>query len=165
VVKKGGKMVIEVFKSIANCSNTYTVSNYGRVYSNKRSGIYLKFNYVSGYPIVRLYTDTGVRDALVHRLVAETFLDGYFEGAEVNHIDEDKTNNHLHNLEWVTRQLNVEYSQSKYYLVTFPCNTEKVVYNLSKFCREHGLNQSNMTAVAYGRRKQHRGFTVELIGD
>lgn len=43
---------------------------------------------------------------LVHRLVALAFVDGYFEGATVNHIDGDKLNNRFENLEWVTLSRN-----------------------------------------------------------
>ena len=44
---------------------------------------------------------------LVHRLVAKAWLAStWFEGAEVNHRDGNKRNNHISNLEWVTRQEN-----------------------------------------------------------
>lgn len=43
----------------------------------------------------------------IHRLVAECFVDGYFEGAVVNHIDGNNRNNHASNLEWTTVQDNV----------------------------------------------------------
>ena len=46
----------------------------------------------------------------VHQLVAKYFCDGYFEGAVVNHIDADKTNNHYTNLEWVSQRDNVRKS-------------------------------------------------------
>jgi hypothetical protein len=46
------------------------------------------------------------RPVEVHRLVARAFVPGYFEGATVDHLDGDKTNNAASNLEWVTRSEN-----------------------------------------------------------
>ena len=43
----------------------------------------------------------------IHRLVAECFVDGYFDGAVVNHIDGNNRNNHASNLEWTTTRVNV----------------------------------------------------------
>lgn len=42
----------------------------------------------------------------VHRVVALHFVDGYFDGAVVNHKDGNKSNNHYTNLEWVSRSDN-----------------------------------------------------------
>ena len=46
----------------------------------------------------------------VHVLVAESFVDGWFEGAEVNHKDFDRTNNNANNLEWLSHRDNVLYA-------------------------------------------------------
>lgn len=46
----------------------------------------------------------------VHLYVAHGWVDGYFEGAEVNHIDYNRTNNNASNLEWVTHRSNVQHS-------------------------------------------------------
>lgn len=46
----------------------------------------------------------------IHRLVAEAFVDGYFDGAVVNHIDGDNRNNRASNLEWTTIKDNVHKS-------------------------------------------------------
>lgn len=46
----------------------------------------------------------------VHRLVAEYFCDGYFDGAVVNHKDGDKHNNNHANLEWVSQKENIHKS-------------------------------------------------------
>jgi len=61
----------------------------------------------SGYPTTHIYDDTPTRKTImIHRLVAEYFLEPV-EGKEfVNHIDGDKTNNVVTNLEWVTKSEN-----------------------------------------------------------
>lgn len=46
----------------------------------------------------------------IHLYVAHAWVDGYFEGAEVNHKDFNKMNNHADNLEWITHSENVKYS-------------------------------------------------------
>tara|TARA_R110002126_G_C10066139_1_gene462155 strand:- start:64 stop:408 length:345 start_codon:yes stop_codon:yes gene_type:complete len=108
--------------------------------------------------MARLYLKGAVETIKVHKLVALHFVDGYKEGLQVNHIDEDKTNNHSSNLEWCTSQYNVEYSVSKHYLVTFPDGRLEKVFNLSKFCRQFGLSKAAMSQVSYGRVKQHKSF-------
>lgn len=60
----------------------------------------------NGYPTVSPKIGNTRRKLLVHRLVAGAFVPGGFEGATVNHIDGNKTNNHFSNLEWVTRRQN-----------------------------------------------------------
>ena len=42
-----------------------------------------------------------------HRMVAEVWVDGYFEGAHVDHIDCNKSNNHPSNLQWCTKEYNI----------------------------------------------------------
>ena len=46
----------------------------------------------------------------VHQYVALGWVDGYFDGAEVDHKDFDRTNYHADNLEWKTHKLNVSHS-------------------------------------------------------
>jgi hypothetical protein len=50
---------------------------------------------------------------LIHRLVAETFVDNPKQLKEINHINQDKTDNKATNLEWCDRRYNVRYSQAK----------------------------------------------------
>ena len=44
------------------------------------------------------------------------------------------------------------------WLVIFPNGEEKIVYNLSDFCRKHDLNKGNMGSTACGRREHHKGY-------
>lgn len=59
-----------------------------------------------GYLHIHLYKDGKCKAKLVHRIVAEAFVDGYQEGFTVNHIDENKTNNRAENLEWCSAREN-----------------------------------------------------------
>lgn len=60
-----------------------------------------------GYPRTALIDDNGkTKSVLVHRMVANSFLDNPFSLPEINHIDGDKTNNCIDNLEWCTSRHN-----------------------------------------------------------
>lgn len=62
-----------------------------------------------GYFTVSLHESGKGKSHCIHRLVATTFL-GTHDGKEVNHIDGDKHNNDVSNLEWVTRQQNTQHA-------------------------------------------------------
>lgn len=62
-----------------------------------------------GYVTVRIYKDGVGTTRTVHRLVAKTFIPNPENLPEVNHKDENKSNNVVSNLEWCTRKYNVYY--------------------------------------------------------
>lgn len=62
------------------------------------------------YLNIILCRDDGQYTKSIHRLVAEHFVSGYFEGAVVNHIDGNNRNNKAENLEWITTQDNIHKS-------------------------------------------------------
>lgn len=63
-----------------------------------------------GYLIVGVMVNGKNSSKAVHRLVAEAWLENPDNLEEVNHIDCDKLNNHVSNLEWCTRGYNIEYT-------------------------------------------------------
>lgn len=65
------------------------------------------------YEFVVLFKDGKCDHRSVHRLVAEAFLENPDNLPEVNHKDENPLNNHVDNLEWCSRQYNIEYSKNK----------------------------------------------------
>jgi len=79
-----------------------------------------------GYVIIDTCIN-GKRQAFkAHRMVAELYVDGYFEGAWIDHIDCNKQNNHPSNLQWCTP----EYNRSKGNNPTYPlflevCNKQQ----------------------------------------
>lgn len=116
----------EVWKDLLGYEGSYQVSNKGRVRSLDRyidrlnrwgsitpmfkSGrlLYQQINN-AGYYVCWLYDVGHARIKLVHRLVAETFVNNPNNYAEVNHQDGDKLCNYEHNLEWMTRLQNVRH--------------------------------------------------------
>jgi DNA-directed RNA polymerase sigma subunit (sigma70/sigma32) len=64
----------------------------------------------AGYLAVTSKEQGTKRTLYLHRLVAEAFLGRPADANEVNHIDGDKTNNHLQNLEWTTRSQNLQHA-------------------------------------------------------
>lgn len=92
----------ELWKDIPNYEGIYQVSNFGNVRNKEK--IISQFNN-KGYMCVSLYKSTR-KNLRVHRLVAEVFIENPDNKREVNHIDGNKRNNKVTNLEWVTSREN-----------------------------------------------------------
>ena len=111
----------EEWRAIKGYENLYEVSNLGRVrslerYVKSKTGtrivkerILKPVNVGSGYLGVGLYKEGKVRIIYVHRLVAQAFIPNPNNLPEVNHKDENKTNNRVENLEWCTREYNMSH--------------------------------------------------------
>jgi len=101
----------EEWKAIPGFEKLYEASTYGRI-RNMRGKIMKTYKINSGYHCLK-FTVNGKRTShLVHRLVALTFLGQFPLRPEVNHIDENKDNNSLLNLDWVTRSENKQHSMA-----------------------------------------------------
>ena len=123
-------MAQEIFKTIVGFEN-YQISNLGRVY-NTKTHRYLKGGKgANGYMRVTMYDNFGKKAYKnIHRLVAEAFLPNP-EGLKcVNHIDEDKTNNVVDNLEWCTQAYNNQYGSKAREVIQYDFQWNKIAeYN------------------------------------
>lgn len=107
----------ELWKEIAGFDG-YEVSNYGRVrhtYYVKTKNT-TKVRYLNGYNnwikyrLVSLRNNSQTTTYRIHRLVAESFIPNPYNKLEINHIDGNKANNHVSNLEWVTHLENMQHA-------------------------------------------------------
>lgn len=101
----------EIWKSVKNFPN-YEVSNFGRV-RNKQKDLMMSPTKDSsnGYLVVNLFSDSKhYKKQYVHRLVAEAFIPNRHAKRTVNHIDGNKINNALENLEWATDSENMKHA-------------------------------------------------------
>lgn len=142
---------------VKNFESRYSISEDGIILNSR--GKVLKPSRSDGYHIIVLTDDYGKRVTKgVHRLVAETYIPNPNGHPQVNHIDENKSNNSVSNLQWCTPQFNKEYSSAKVYKFLNPLGEIVEIYNLTKFCRENGLHQPAMCALFYGRNKSSKGW-------
>lgn len=101
------------WKTINGFQNRYAVSNDGRVWSLSADKQMKTKIDKCGYEAVCLYDNGRVVSKFVHRLVAETWIENKDELPQVNHKDENKTNNRVDNLEWVSAKENANHGTRK----------------------------------------------------
>jgi len=98
----------EIYKDVIGYEGIYQVSNFGNVKSCKTGLIRNYYLEKNGYYSIRLYKNNIGNTRKVHQLVAESFLNHKRCGLKlvINHIDLDKTNNKVDNLEVITNREN-----------------------------------------------------------
>lgn len=99
----------------------------------------------------------------LHRLVALTFIPNPNNLPEVNHIDEDPTNNNVSNLEWCDRQYNAAYSLSKTRrILNVQTNEILVVKNITHWCKVNDIDPATLykTSIDKYRDKTTKGYKL-----
>lgn len=91
-----------MIKDIEGYEGLYQITEKGEVWSVKRKIFLKQQTDKDGYKRVSLYRQNGYKMFFVHRLVALAFVPNPENKPTVNHLDEDKTNNHYTNLTWAT---------------------------------------------------------------
>ena len=149
--------------------STYEVSDEGRVRNVKTGRVMKTSNSNYGYEQVCLRKNKQQHTKKVHRLVADAFYEGDHEGLDVNHIDGDKLNNNLSNLEFCTRKENINHAFRTG--LKQPSRMKKVrvietgiVYESIRECaRQIGVDQSMICQCLTGRQKTTHGYSFERV--
>ena len=178
------------WKPIKDFEDRYLVSDTGLVKAverkilNKLTGrinikpeIILKPNTVAfGYQQVTLYNENVRTSKYVHVLVMQAFVGEKPKGYEINHKDEDKCNNKLDNLEYITSIENNNYGtriqrqiekatngkKSKAIVGTHIITGEKVKFPSISEAKRQGYG-NHISDVIHGKRTHCKGFKWELL--
>lgn len=180
----------EVWKSITGFKGLYMVSNYGRVKrvhrgNRTRIGNILKPQKRGMYLKVTLY-DSQHRPHVfnIHRLVAKEFHRNRFNKPQVNHIDGNKLNNTVNNLEWVTGKENQNHAarlglrdniskgknhcnygkfgensrSAKPVIRLNPKTGETKLYKAKVLAKNEGFDVTSISKCCHGKLKTHKGY-------
>lgn len=150
----------------------YTYYTDGRIYSHKKKRFLIGHNRGrNGYNVVVIDGKTRKR----HICIAEAFIPNTENLPQVNHIDEDKSNNCVENLEWCTAKYNCNHgtrnhriSESKIngkkskkvaqYTLDFPCELIKVWPSINEIGRVLGISPTHICKCCKGIYKSAYGY-------
>lgn len=167
----------EIWRDVPGYEGMYMISTFGNICSVSRKNVYFdrkrkacvtrmvggklvkKRIGKTGYISVSLHKDGKRKIFFVHRLVAMVFIDNPFNCKYVNHIDENKSNNHVENLEWIDFKQNVDYSQARIIARVSESGKIEKVYNSINDVREDGYQPSTIIHILNKTRKlkTHKG--------
>lgn len=100
----------ELWMAINGFDGLYEVSSLGRIKSLRRNKITPQQKQNGGYLLVHLHNKGYRKACTVHRLVAMAFIPNPNNKGQVNHIDGNKQNNKVANLQWVTGKENMRHA-------------------------------------------------------
>lgn len=103
-------MVKEIWKVIPHTKEMYEVSTLGRIKSHKRKTKILKVSSSLGYQQISLMVEGKRNVKMVHRLVMDAFTSNPHKKKTVNHINGNKADNRVENLEWATMSENMKHA-------------------------------------------------------
>lgn len=179
-------METEIFKDIEGYEGLYQISNLGNVKSLNyhRTGkerILKPAKKDNGYLFIGLHKNRNIKYFLIHRLVASSFLPNPNKLKEINHINENKIDNRVENLEWINHKDNMKYgNRSVKELETknknSSINAEKPIIQLSKYGieigryksineaeRQTGINQSSIGRCCKGKYNSAGGYIWKYL--
>ena len=166
----------EVWKDVVGFEGLYKVSDKGNVYSverkdsrgHKRGGRILRPSYdKDGYLLISLYKNGKVKKKRIHRLVIEAFIPNPNKLPQVNHKDENLSNNELSNLEWCDARYNSNYGtrnkriRKKVRAVNIK-NGEVIRFKSTVEAESKGYDRSTISKACRGVYRSNAG---KLIGD
>lgn len=176
---------MEIWKPVKGYEKYYAVSNKGRIRSLDRVILFkdgktrkfrgqiltLRTTNNSGYITVGLHDAGKQKTLLVHRIVAEAFIENSNGYTEVNHIDQNKFNNEVSNLEWCTHKENVNHGDEiergaikqrrKFRQLDLDGNLIKIWNGFKKMQRETGFQRKSVYDCCTGKRDSYKGFKWE----
>lgn len=103
---------LEFWRDVKGYKGLYQVNNIGQVKSLKSNKILKPIKDKFGYLRVNLYRNNKMKTFKIHRLVATAFIPNEEELPEVDHLNSDKTDNRVANLQWINHVENLRKQKS-----------------------------------------------------
>ena len=145
----------EIWKDCKGYEGKYQVSNLGRVWSIG-SQKYLKGAIKDGYLKVYLTAKNGkCKNEYIHRLVALAFIPNPMSLPQVNHINKEKTDNCINNLEWCSNKYNVIHAVGK---SVYCVELDKTFNCIQAAAEALGLDRGNISKCCNGKRQTCGGY-------
>ena len=154
----------EEMKDIVGFEGLYGITRNGNVWSYKSKKFLKPRLNTSGYYQVNLCKDGKGKNFTIHRLVATAFIPNPDNLPEVNHKDEDKSNNCVENLEWMSKIDNINYgtgierSAKKRSKPVYCVELNRVFDGARKAARELELDNSHIIKCCKGKLKTTGGY-------
>lgn len=148
----------------------YAITSCGRVWSYKSEKFITQHDNGRGYLVVDLCKDGKRTHHYVHRLVAEAYIANHNKLPQVNHKDEDKTNNSVNNLEWCTNIYNQEYGtrkdrQAKTISIPVYClELDKTFSSYAEAAKYLNISPSYIS-YALATPNKHKGYHFSLVSN
>ena len=172
----------EIWRDIKGFEGYYQVSNLGRIRGTDRivghrqgktrlwrGNIKIPTTTQTGYLKVRLFKNGKSVTREVQRFVAEAFIDNPMNKGQVNHIDGNKKNNRVDNLEWVTPRENVmhsfyvlEHGLQKVAQYDLNGNYIRSFKSVKEAGETTGIARCSISNVAHGRRNKAGNYIWRL---
>lgn len=159
--------MIEVWKDVVGYEGLYQVSNFGQVKNTKRQKVLIPQTNTWGYKHILLHKNGTRKTVTIHKLVVDAFITTERAGLQVNHKDENKSNNRLDNLELCTPAYNMNYGTgndrraAKVRKPILQINSEGKIINTFISARQahelFGYCYKHISDCCLGRRHTHAG--------
>lgn len=161
-----------VWKNIPNYEN-YKISTTGKI-KNINTGRILKFSLRKGYLSCNLSSNNIKKTYNIHQLVAKIFIKNPKRKRLVNHIDGNKLNNNIDNLEWVSPSENCLHAHKNNLVKSYKRKVNQcdkfgniiMTYDSIKNAEKHtGVNSKHISSVCLGKRKTSGGYIWKFYDD
>ena len=162
--------MIEEYRDIIGYEGRYQISDYGNVKSLYDDIIMKPFKNYKGYFKIRLRKNKKKKNYRIHRLVGIMFIPNPDNKPEINHIDGNKINNHVTNLEWNTQEENYFHSVNvlgnsitkKVIQMDMDGNELNIYNSINEASKELNIPRENIRKCLIGERKSTYKFRFKL---
>ena len=160
----------EIWKDILGYEGLYKVSNTGKIFSIERHGtknrILSSVDNGKGYLRVKLSKNDKPKSYMLHRIIAEAFIPNLENKKCVNHINGNKKDNRIENLEWCTHSENVNHAIRTGLKKIKPLpgmkviniKSDKIFISINEAAREKGIDRSHLSLKLRGKIKNNTEY-------